>query len=863
MMSESGLTPMMQQYQRMKREVPADALLLFRLGDFYEMFFDDAREGSALLGLTLTKRNTVPMCGMPHHSAEGHIAKLIEAGRRVAICEQISEPRPGQMVDRAITQIYSPGCVVNLELTRPKENRFLAAICSQGGRYGFAFLDLTTGEFRLTEMPDARALQDELVRLQPREILLPTELKLPSVPETGAPRLTPYDDYVFESEMATLTLREHFKVQSLDGFGCSHMPLGIGAAAALIHYVTRTMRLSTTHVLSLRTYSTADYLVLDAVTQRNLELVDARTGAAVDTTLYKAIDHTVTPMGGRELRSWVLHPLRDSERIRARQNAITFYLQDAGNLDEFREKLQKVRDVERLITKVAQGSANARDLQALKESLAQIPLLRQSLSNLQTPLVTELLNDLRPQPEIVEKIQHAILADPPLALKEGGIIADGFHPELDGLRAAMRDGQKWVVDLQTREQERTGIKSLKVRFNQVFGYYIEVTTSNLAQVPADYIRKQTMVNAERFITDELKTMEGKILGAEERSRKLEYELFVELRTEIARHVSEIQTAARAIAQLDTLAGLAFLARLRDYRRPEISTDGTLEIVEGRHPVLEQQLKEERFVPNNTLLDGESNRLIILTGPNMAGKSTYIRQVALITLLFHIGSYVPVQSASLPILDRIFTRIGASDDLSRGQSTFMVEMNETANILNNATENSLVILDEIGRGTSTFDGLSIAWAVAEHLHNSLRARTLFATHYHELTELASSLPGAKNYNVAVREWQEKIIFIRKIVPGGADKSYGIQVARLAGLPHAVLDRAKEVLRNLEEMELAAAEGLIPSAKDSKPAKSSTRKKNTAPQLDLFLHPPAPAAPPTQKNRKKPTKKVSDEPKTGTE
>lgn len=828
------LTPMMKQYQRVKAEVPKDALLLFRLGDFYEMFFEDAKVGSAILNLTLTKRNGVPMCGVPHHAAEGYVGKLIQAGKRVAVCDQISEPKPGQVVDRAVTQIFSPGCVLNLELTQPKENRFLAAVIRVKDIYGFAFLDATTGDFRLTEIADLRGLQDEIIRLYPKELLYPSEQTLPELPEGIQLRPTGYEDWVFEEEFAALTLKEHFKVQSLDGFGCQEMQAGIGAAGALIHYVTKTLRNSAAQISSLRTYSTKEYLVLDAVTQRNLELVESSGNAISNTSLLKAIDYTATAMGGRELRSWILHPLRFPEKILARQEVIVAWLDDIGRLDEFREGLQEVRDLERLISRVAQGSGNARDLQALRLSLEQIPKLRKLVEGLEKTLTRILTEDLREQQELIDLIRRAIVEDPPLALKEGGIIASEYDANLDDLHTAMREGKNWIAELQTREQERTGIKSLKVRFNQVFGYYIEITKANLSQAPADYTRKQTMVNAERFITPELKEMEGKILGAEERTRKLEYELFIGVRDRVAEKTKEIQTTARALAQLDVLAGLAHLSRLHRYEKPLLSEDGTLEIIEGRHPVLEQQLRDEKFVPNDTKMDQESERVIILTGPNMAGKSTYIRQVALISLLFHIGSYVPATSAKIPILDRIFTRIGASDDLSRGQSTFMVEMNETANILNHATENSLVILDEIGRGTSTFDGLSIAWAVAEYLANQIGAKTLFATHYHELTELAELLPVVKNYNVAVREWQDQIIFLRKIIAGGADKSYGIQVARLAGLPHSVLDRAKDILRNLEENELDAA---------GKPARVTKRtprngervtsvKEETVPQMDLF-------------------------------
>jgi DNA mismatch repair protein MutS len=797
-----NLTPMMQQYQRIKKEIPSDAVLLFRLGDFYEMFFDDAKAGSQILNLTLTKRNGIPMCGMPYHAAQNYIAKLIQTGRRVAVCDQVSEPKPGQVVDRQVTQIFSPGSVLNLELDPPKENRFLAAVHHREGAFGLAFLDMGTGDFRVVEVATLRNFQDELIRLMPKEIIIAAEGKRPPLPEGLNAVVTSYDDWVFETDFATLTLKDHFKVHSLDGFGCQGLSVGVGAAGALLHYVVEGLRGSAAHILQIKPYQAGEYLVIDAITQRNLELVHGASGAATDTSLLKAMDQTVTPMGGRELRTWLLHPLRDRERIEARQKVVAEWLTDIGRLEDFRESLREVRDLERLIGRLAQGSGTARDLLALKHSLEHLPRLREVAGSLPVPLAVSLAEQLEPLPEVVARIESAIEADPPLGLKEGGLIRHGFHPDLDELHNAQREGKTWLAELQSREQARTGIASLKVRFNQVFGYYIEITKTHLAKVPDDYIRKQTMVNAERFITPELKEMEGKILGAEERGRALEYEIFLQIRDEVVAHTGTIQRIARALAQLDVLAGLATLARRQNYQRPLISGEGKFLLVEGRHPVLEQIQAQERFVPNDLSMNSTDSRLHLITGPNMAGKSTYIRQVALIALMAHTGSYVPAQEATVPVFDRIFTRVGASDDLSRGQSTFMVEMNETANILNNATRESLIILDEIGRGTSTFDGLSIAWAVAEFLHNEVKAKTLFATHYHELTELALSMTGVKNFNVAVREWHDQIIFLRKILPGSADKSYGIQVARLAGLPKPVLDRAKSILRNLEENGLDA-------------------------------------------------------------
>lgn len=862
-------TPMMKQYRRIKSEVPSDAFLLFRLGDFYEMFFEDAKEASAIANLTLTKRNGIPMCGVPYHAAEGYIAKLIQAGRRVAVCEQITEPKPGQMVERAVSHILSPGSVLNLELTQPKENRFVAAHVEgktrEGVRYGFAFLDMSTGEFRLTEMDREKAWQDEILRLQPKELVIPAQSETPEIPDILSVVKTEYDEWVFDHEQAELTLLEHFKVKSLEGYGCAEMTLGVAAAGALLHYVTTGLKGSAAHILNVRPYSTADYLVLDAITQRNLELVSSMATSASDTSLLKAMDQTVTAMGGRELRKWILHPLCDVQLIKNRQEMVGAWLKDVGRLDGFRDRLKEVRDLERLISRLAQGSGNARDLQALRQSLSPLGDLKKFAEKCGVTLGKALAQEIVPQNKLEALIEKAIEEEPPVSLKDGQLIRQGFHPEIDELKSAARSGKEWLAKFQAQEQERTGIKSLKVRFNQVFGYYIEVTKSNLDQVPETYTRKQTLVNAERFITPELKEIEGKILGAEDRLKKLEYEVFLEVRDEVVRKTAEIQQTAQAIARLDVLAGLAVLARLYDYACPEVMLTGKLHIVEGRHPVLEQVSGSERFVPNDTHLNNDDRRLVILTGPNMAGKSTYIRQVALISLMAHIGSYVPAQSAYVPVMDRIFTRVGASDDLSRGQSTFMVEMNETANILNNATDKSLVILDEIGRGTSTFDGLSIAWSVAEFLHDKVKSRTLFATHYHELTELAILKDGVKNYNVAVREWHDEIIFIRKIVEGGTDKSYGIQVARLAGLPKGVIDRSKEILRNLEENALDAhgKPHVIAARKDDpapvkkrrakkKIAKKATKKKASKkkvkvkpPQLDLFKQPSPPAEPSEEK------------------
>lgn len=803
-----ALTPMMQQYQRLRASVPADTLLLFRLGDFYELFFEDAKLASGLLNLALTRRNDVPMCGMPYHAAPGYIARLINAGRRVAICDQTSEPQQGKIVTRDITQIITAGTVSDLDLLESKRANYLGAVFADDGAFGFAYADLSTGEFRLIQVDHLGALLDELARVSPSELLI-SDRQGDQFGEFD--RVLTYDHYAFLPENARFTLCEHFKVKSLDGFGCSNLPQGIAAAGAIIHYLTHQLRRKIDHLAALRCDAPADHVVLDAATQTNLELVNSR--GVRDTSLLAVLDRTVTPMGGRTLRTWILQPIRDLAKLECRQQFIADLLQEPDLLASLREVLKTIRDLERASGRLSQASGNARDLVALKVSLEQIPSLKRELKTLldrlafganrahessgAESLAARLQMELREMPELATKLSSALADGPPLALKEGGIFRDGFDPHLDELRQASRDGKNWITELQEREIASTGIKSLKVRFNSVFGYFIEITKSNLASAPAHYTRKQTTVGGERFITPELKEMEARILGADERARHLEYQLFQTLRKETLGELASIQETANAIATLDVICSLAETARLFHYCRPELDESLRLCLRDARHPVLDQNLAEEKFVPNDTDLDGEKLRLAIITGPNMAGKSTYIRQVALIVLMAQIGSFVPAASAQIGLVDRIFTRVGANDDLSRGQSTFMVEMNETANIVNNATERSLVILDEIGRGTSTFDGLSIAWSVAEFLHDKIKARTLFATHYHELTKLAEERSGVGNFNVAVREWNEQIIFLRKIVPGGADKSYGIQVARLAGLPQEILSRARDILLHLEK------------------------------------------------------------------
>lgn len=853
-----ALTPMMQQYQGIRCTLPAETLLLFRLGDFYEMFFDDAKEASGILNVALTKRNAVPMCGIPHHAAESYIRRLIKAGKRVAVCDQISEAQKGQIVQREITHIVSPGTVADLRMLDAKRNNFLAAIYAgvvgKKEGFGFAFIDLTTGDFRLTELADEKELADELARIQPAEVLVCEEQAARFHDVRG---LTARDGYTFLREQAHYTLREHFKVQSLEGFGCEEMSAAVGAAGAILHYLKNELRRSLDHVSHLSVYRNSEFMILDAATQANLELVQAR-GGGRDTSLLGALDRTVTPMGARKLRDWILHPLCEIGPLVQRQQLIGELLAQPFLLGNLRETLKAIRDIERTVGRLTQTGGNARDLLVLRTSLEQIPQVKNDLKELlQNPQPDEITNhpsppahllslagqifsELHELPRVVELLSRAIVDEPPALTKEGGMFRDGYFAALDELRHAATEGKNWIAQLQQRAIEATGIKSLKIRYTSVFGYFIEVTKSNLHAVPPTWHRKQTVATGERFITPELKEVEAKILGADERARNLEYELFVQMRDGVLKNLAELQQTAAAIATLDVLCSLAEISRLFGYCRPELTDSQRLVIRDGRHPVLDQSLIEEKFVPNDAELDGDKNRLLIITGPNMAGKSTFIRQVALLVLMAQTGSFIPAKSAEIGLADRIFTRVGASDDLSRGQSTFMVEMNETANILNNATGRSLVILDEIGRGTSTFDGLSIAWSVAEFLHDKVKARTLFATHYHELTELEMTRGGVKNFNVAVREWNDQIIFLRKIVRGGADKSYGIQVARLAGLPAEVIGRAKEILGNLEQAELNA-DGRPTLAETPPPlhyGKSRSKKKTaqafaqTRPQMTLF-------------------------------
>ena len=820
-MSSETLTPMMAQYQAMRRTLPADVLLLFRLGDFYEMFFEDAKTAAPILNVALTRRNTVPMCGVPYHAAEGYLARLLKAGKRVAIAEQTSEPKPGKLVEREIARILSAGSIDDLSLLDDQRPNYLAAVFKHGKKFGLACADHTTGEFSLAEFDHSGLLADELARVSPSELLIPDHQ---TADFPGLANSLPYDGYAFLPDHAAQLLRDHFGVHSLDGYGCAGLHAATGAAGAVLHYLVHQLRRPCDHLRSLRLRESACHVLIDAASQRNLDLVESRSGKSH--TLLGVLDRTATPMGARLLRDWILHPLRDLDALTERQDRIAAFLAEPYLLSKCRESLKGIRDIERTTSRLSQGSGNARDLQALAVSLGHIPALKEDLASLFDGGFA--LQDFT---SLTDILAVALADEPPANLKEGGMIRDGWSPELDELRSASRDGKGWIARLQEDERKRTGIDSLKIKFNNVFGYFIEITSSNLARVPDDYTRKQTMANAERFITPALKEMEHKVLGSEERSKQLEYELFLDLRKQVVTHLDALQQTAAAIAQIDVLCALAETAQLHRHCRPQLEHSSRLFVVNGRHPVLDQTLQGEKFVPNDTTMEPGESQLQILTGPNMAGKSTYIRQVALITVMALIGAYVPAEEAVIGLTDRIFCRVGASDDLSRGQSTFMVEMNETSLILNHATDRSLVILDEIGRGTATFDGLSIAWAVAEHLHDQIGCRTLFATHYHELTDLEATRPGVANFNVAVREWNEEIIFLRKILPGAADKSYGIQVARLAGLPKPVLERAKAILSHLELHSIKPeAKRRGPNAKN--PRQATDLPAANPPQLDLF-------------------------------
>lgn len=806
-------TPVREQYLQIKRQYP-DAILFFRLGDFYETFDQDAKIAARELDIVLTSRNVaknqrVPMAGVPYHAVEGYIARLVSKGYKVAICEQVGEvPKKGQkgLVHRKVVRVVTPGTVVEPSLLEEKKNNYLAAVAvDDDDRAGVAYVDITTGEFATTQMTGREVRQlafQELARLQPRECLLPEgcdALVLEGI------FVTPYDAWRFELGNARQALLDHFGVASLAGFGCEGLPLATRAAGAIVQYLRETQKAALAQLDSLRTYSTADFMTLDAATRRNLELTETIRGGERLGSLLAVLDATVTAMGGRLLRQWINQPLLDITRLQERLDAVEWLSDDGFLRAEVIAQLKGLADLERLANRAVSGIAGPRDLLGIRKSLEVVPALRALLGQGKDPTeeaeqpLSRLARQLDTCSEIVSLIAEAIADDTPATLLGGGVIRPGYSPELDNVMLAARDAKEWVANLERTERKRTGISNLKVGFNKVFGYYLEITKANLDRVPNEYIRKQTLVNAERFITPELKEYESLILNAEERIAEIEARLFREVVARVAAAAARLLGTARALARLDVLAALAEVAARNNYTRPVLAENGGVEIIAGRHPVVEQMADlGEPFVPNDTRLSDEE-RILIITGPNMSGKSTYLRQVALIVLMAQIGSFVPAERVSIGLVDRIFTRIGAQDEIAAGRSTFMVEMVETANILNHATSRSLLILDEVGRGTSTYDGISIAWAVVEFIHNHprLQAKTLFATHYHELTQLANFLPRVRNYNAAVAEEGDRVVFLRKMVPGGADKSYGIHVAQLAGLPRSVVHRAEEILEQLED------------------------------------------------------------------
>jgi DNA mismatch repair protein MutS len=790
------VTPLRKQYLRVKQKYP-EAIVFFRLGDFYETFDEDAKVASRELDVVLTSRemgkgHRVPMAGIPHHALDNYLAKLINRGHKVAICEQLTPPGKG-LVERDVIRVVTPGTVVEPNLLASKSNNYLASMVVEGEEVGIAYVDITTSEFATTQLPAERVMP-ELERLQPSEVLIPEDTPdYPQLPFT----ISRLDDYWFDLEIAQQALLEHFKVATLEGYGCSRLSLAIRAAGALIHYVKETQKETLPQLSKLATYSTDSFMTLDGQTIRNLELFQGGRWGETGHSLLSVIDLSKTAMGGRLLKNWLGHPLLDLAILNRRQEAIAWFHQNGLARQRVISFLSDIADLERLVNRVSSGRVMPRELLALRSSLEKVPDLKATMTNGDAPIASWLSGELKPCPDIVELIVRAI-ADEPGDLEQGSVIKEGFSPELDEIRRNSQQAKQYLASLEQRERQRTGIKSLKVGYNRVFGYYIEVSRSNLNLVPPDYIRKQTLAEAERFFTPELKEYESLILNAQEKIAELEAAIFRQVCQQISAAGEQILATARAIAQIDVLSSLAEVTVRHGYVRPTLTDDDVIDIKGGRHPIVEQSIGRDNFVPNDAYLCNMDNQLIILTGPNMSGKSTYLRQVALIILMAQTGSFVPADSANIGIVDRIFTRIGAQEDLAAGQSTFMVEMTEAANILNNATPRSFIILDEIGRGTSTYDGLSIAWAVAEFIHNypELGTKTLFATHYHELVELAAILPRVKNFNVAVAEEGDRVIFLHKIVPGGTDQSYGIHVAQLAGLPKSVIVRAQEVLAELE-------------------------------------------------------------------
>ena len=829
------LTPMMKQYMQTKEEYK-DCILFYRLGDFYEMFFDDALTASKELEITLTGKNCgleerAPMCGIPYHAVDSYLNRLVSKGYKVAICEQVEDPKTAKgIVKREVIRVVTPGTNLDTQGLDETKSNYIMCIVYMADRYGLSVADVTTGEYLVTELDSQTKLMDELYKFMPSEIVCNeafymSGLDLDDLKNRLHMAIYSLEAWYFDDALCRETLQEHFKVASLEGIGLSDCECGMIASGALLKYLEETQKNSLSHMSRLTRYATGNYMVLDSATRRNLELVETLREKQKRGSLLWVLDKTKTAMGARTLRKYVEQPLIDKESIVKRLDAVAELKDNAICREEIREYLNPVYDLERLVGKITYQSANPRDLIAFQSSLSMLPSVKCILKDMESDLLKEIYEELDPLEELCDLVGRAIQEEPPLAMKEGGIIKDGYNEEVDRLRKAKSEGKNWLADLETKEREKTGIKNLRIRYNKVFGYYLEVTNSFKDLVPDYYTRKQTLANAERYIIPELKELEDTILGAEDKLCALEYELYCEVRNTIAAELTRIQRTAKAVAKLDVIASLALVAERNNYVRPKINEKGVIDIRDGRHPVVEKMIPNDMFIANDTYLDDKKQRISIITGPNMAGKSTYMRQAALIVLMAQLGSFVPASSANIGLVDRIFTRVGASDDLASGQSTFMVEMNEVANILRNATSKSLLILDEIGRGTSTFDGLSIAWAVVEYISNSklLGAKTLFATHYHELTELEGKISNVNNYCIAVKEKGDDIVFLRKIVKGGADKSYGIQVAKLAGVPDPVINRAKEIV---EELVTADITGKV---KDIAVQGSETKKK-TQKKLD---------------------------------
>lgn len=839
------LSPMMAEYVKTKQQYK-DCILFYRLGDFYEMFFEDALTVTKELEITLTGKDCgleerAPMCGVPFHAAETYINRLIEKGYKVAICEQVEDPKKAKgLVKREVIRVVTPGTTLDAASLDESKNNYLMSIVSMEDHFGCAIADISTGDCFLTEVDKPQKLLDEINKFVPAEIICNDAFFMSGVDTDDLKNrlgicVFPLDAWYFDDSLCKRTLKEHFHVNTLEGLGIQDYDIGVIASGALFLYLQETQKSALSHMAGIRPYAAEKYMLIDSSSRRNLELVETLREKNKRGSLLWVLDKTKTAMGARTLRSYVEQPLIDAQEINRRLEALEELNKSPMLRDEIREYLNPIYDLERLISRISYQSANPRDLIAFASSLEMLPHIRQILKDFKTPLLTELYEDMDPLEDIASLIKSAIVDEPPLAQKDGGIIREGYHEDVDKFRRSRTDGKKWLTELEVREKERTGIKSLKIKYNRVFGYSLEVTNSFKELVPENYIRKQTLTNAERYITQELKDLEDLILGAEDKLYALEYELFCEVRDKVGAEVVRIQKTAKAVAALDVFASLALVAQRNNYVRPKINESGVLDIKNGRHPVVEQMIEHDMFIANDTYLDNQKKRVSIITGPNMAGKSTYMRQTALIVLMAQIGSFVPADKANIGIVDRIFTRVGASDDLASGQSTFMIEMTEVANILRNATAKSLLILDEIGRGTSTFDGLSIAWAVVEYISDNklLGAKTLFATHYHELTELEGKIHNVNNYCIAVKEKGDDIVFLRKIVKGGADKSYGIQVAKLAGVPDVVITRAKEIVEELSDEDITTRVSEIASREKEQKKKQKTKKYDEVDMAQMSL------------------------------